>query len=86
MLFTQKTLATLEYDKIIDMLVELCSTEGARAMAKALIPSSDYDTVILRQTKTFDVVRHKKVTREKNSRLFRTARVAHWGLSAKVWT
>ncbi len=57
MLFTQKTLTTLEYDKIIDSLSELCSTEGARAMAKALAPTCDYDTVVSRQTKTFDAKR-----------------------------
>ena len=57
MLFTQKTLKTLEFDKILEMLAELCSTEGARAMALSLLPTSDYDTVILRQTKTYDAKR-----------------------------
>ncbi|MBQ7333327.1 MAG: endonuclease MutS2, partial [Clostridia bacterium] len=57
MLFTQKTLTTLEYDKIIDSLAELCSTDGARAMARALVPTCDYDTVVSRQTKTFDAKR-----------------------------
>lgn len=57
MLFTQKTLKTLEFDKIISQLAELASTEGARKMAFALTPTSDYDTVILRQTKTFDAKR-----------------------------
>ncbi len=57
MLFTQKTLKTLEFDKIIDMLAELCSTEGARKAALSLVPTSDYDTVVLRQTKTNDAKR-----------------------------
>ena len=57
MLFTQKTLKTLEFDKITDMLAELCSTEGARSMALALTPTADYDTVIQRQTKTNDAKR-----------------------------
>ena len=57
MLFTQKTLKTLEFDKIVALLAELCSTEGAKALALSLAPSSDYDTVIMRQTKTFDAKR-----------------------------
>ena len=57
MLFTQKTLATLEYDKIIDMLAGLAATDGAKARARALTPSDDYDTVLLRQTRTDDAKR-----------------------------
>ncbi len=57
MLFTSKVLSTLEYDKIIDMLAECASTDGARARARTLTPSDDYDTVILRQTKTEDAKR-----------------------------
>ncbi len=57
MLFTAKTLATLEYDKIINMLAELCATDGAKARAKALLPSDDYDTVLARQRKTEDAKR-----------------------------
>ena len=44
MLYTQKTLATLEYDKIIDMLTEFASTPGARARARSLLPSDDYES------------------------------------------
>ncbi len=54
MLFTAKVLTTLEYDKIIDMLVECAATDGAKARARSLVPTDDYDTVILRQTKTED--------------------------------
>ena len=54
MLFTAKTLSTLEYDKIINMLSEVCATDGARARAVSLLPSDDYDTVIARQTRTED--------------------------------
>ena len=57
MLFTQKTLATLEYDKIINMLADLAATDGAKAKARALCPSDDYDTVILRQMRTDDAKR-----------------------------
>ena len=57
MLFTSKVLTTLEYDKIIDMLVECAATDGAKARARALTPSDDYDTVIMRQTKTEDAKR-----------------------------
>lgn len=52
MLFTAKTLSTLEYDKIIAMLVECASTEGAKARALSLSPTDDFDTVIDRQDKT----------------------------------
>lgn len=54
MLFTQKTLTALEYDKIIAMLAERALTEGARARALALLPSDDYEVVVLRQKRTAD--------------------------------
>lgn len=57
MLFTEKSLSTLEFDKIIDMLVECASTGGAKARARTLLPSDDFDTVIERQTKTDDAKR-----------------------------
>ena len=57
MLFTQKTLATLEYDKIINMLADLAATDGAKARARALTPSDDYETVLLRQMRTDDAKR-----------------------------
>ena len=49
MLFTAKTLSTLEYDKIIEMLVDCASTDGAKARAAALTPTDDFETVSARQ-------------------------------------
>ena len=49
MLYTQKALSALEYDKIIAMLAERALTEGARARALSLLPSADFETVVLRQ-------------------------------------
>ena len=55
--FTEKTLKTLEFDKIINMLVECAATDGAKARARALAPSDDYDVVVDRLTKTDDAKR-----------------------------
>ncbi len=57
MIFTAKTLTTLEYDKIIEMLVECTATDGAKARAKALMPTDEYDFVVDRQQKTDDAKR-----------------------------
>ena len=57
MLFTEKSLTTLEFDKIIDMLVECAATGGAKSRARSLTPTSDYDTVVERQTRTDDAKR-----------------------------
>ena len=57
MLFTSKTLSTLEYDKIIRMLVECASTDGAKARAASLSPTDDYDVILSRQRKTDDAKR-----------------------------
>ena len=57
MIFTAKTLTTLEYDKIIDMLVDCTATEGAKARARALMPTDEYDFVVDRQNKTDDAKR-----------------------------
>ena len=54
MAFSSKTLQTLEFNKIIDMLAAATSTEGAKARAMSLTPSSDYDEIIMRQNKTDD--------------------------------
>ncbi len=62
MSFSTKMLRALEYDKITEALAEHAATDGARAMARALMPSADYDTVVARQTRTTDacrLVRHK---------------------------
>lgn len=57
MLFSAKALATLEFDKIINMLVDSASTEGAKARARALSPTDDYDLIIKRQQRTDDAKR-----------------------------
>ena len=57
MLFTAKTLSTLEYDKIINMLIDCASTEGAKARAASLVPTDDFETVVLRQKRTDDAKR-----------------------------
>ncbi len=57
MLFTQKTLNTLEYDKIIAQLADLAATDGAKARARSLMPSDDYDTVRERLLRTEDAKR-----------------------------
>ncbi len=57
MLYTQKTLTTLEYHKIIAMLAEHAMTEGARVRALTLLPSDDYETVLCRQRHTADARR-----------------------------
>ena len=40
-----KALYTLEFDKILEMLADVAQTEGAKEMARALVPSSDIDKV-----------------------------------------
>ena len=45
-------LKTLEYNKIIDRLARLCQTAEGRALAEALLPSSDYREVLHRQRLT----------------------------------
>ncbi len=57
MTFTHKTLSTLEFDKIIDMLVECAATDGAKARARALVPVDDAEQIIKRQKWTDDAKR-----------------------------
>lgn len=57
MLFTQKTLSTLEFDKVINMLVDCASTEGAKAKARTLVPTDDFNLILERQKKTDDAKR-----------------------------
>lgn len=54
MLYTQKSLSALEYDKVIEMLADRAMTDGARDRALTLLPSDDYDTVLVRQRRTAD--------------------------------
>ncbi len=57
MLYTQKTLTALEYDKIVQALAERALTEGAKARALSLLPSNDYEEVVRRQKHTADARR-----------------------------
>ena len=57
MYFTAKTLSTLEYDKITQLLADMAPTEGARAKARALTPTDDPDAVLMRQRRTDDAKR-----------------------------
>ena len=57
MLFCAKTLATLEFDKIIDMLCECAATDGAKARARTLTPTDDYDLIVKRQGRVDDAKR-----------------------------
>ena len=57
MAFSNKALATLEFDKIKEMLAASCATDGAKAKAKALMPASDYETAKRRLTYTSDAKR-----------------------------
>ena len=52
--FTQKTLTTLEFDKICEMLADCAPTAGAQALARRLTPSSDAVEVLRRQRRTTD--------------------------------
>lgn len=53
----QKTLVTLEYDKIIERLAAHCHTAQGKALARALIPSDDYREVLHRQRLTAEARR-----------------------------
>lgn len=55
--FSNKTIKTLEFDKICEMLADCAPTEGARSMALTLTPSGDITEVLRRQRKTTDARR-----------------------------
>ena len=57
MLYTKKTLAMLEYDKVIAMLADRALTEGARDLALRLVPASAEKIVIKKQRITADARR-----------------------------
>ena len=57
MSFSQKTLRTLEFDKICAMLESCAQTEGAAAMARALMPTDDPVVVARRLQRTTDARR-----------------------------
>ena len=54
---TEKTLTTLEFDKIRAMLAKSCHTEGAAAMAYSLAPTDRIDTIRRMQKRTTDARR-----------------------------
>ena len=57
MSFCERTLISLEFDKICEMLETHATTEGAKKAAFMLSPSDDIDTVLARQKKTTDAKR-----------------------------
>ena len=57
MSFSEKTLRTLEFDKIRTMLAECASTEGAKALARSLCPTDDEVVVRRRLSQTTDARR-----------------------------
>ncbi len=57
MSFSEKTLTTLEFDKIRELLAECALTEGARGMALCLTPSDDEVEVARRLARTTDARR-----------------------------
>ncbi len=57
MSFSEKTIRTLEFDKICSMLESFCETEGSAAMARSLRPSEDTHTVLRRLRRTTDARR-----------------------------
>ncbi len=57
MSFSEKTIRTLEFDKICAMLEAVCETDGARQMARNLRPTEDTYTVLRRLRRTTDARR-----------------------------
>ncbi|MBQ2767115.1 MAG: endonuclease MutS2 [Clostridia bacterium] len=54
---SQRTLHTLEYDKIIEKLADCALTDGARELALRLLPTDDLEHVLARQRRTSDAKR-----------------------------
>jgi len=64
MAIKQKTLQTLEFDKVIAELASVAFTPGAKLLAERLVPTDDYEVVVSRQRRTEDARRllsHKGV-------------------------
>ena len=57
MSFSEKTMHSLEFDKICELLATFAPTEGAKSMARMLTPSEDIDTVLKKQRRTTDAKR-----------------------------
>lgn len=54
---TEKTMTTLEFDRVLDMLCDCAPTEGSRALARRLSPSEDIHVVLRRLRHTTDARR-----------------------------
>jgi len=54
MQITEKTLKTLEFDKVREMLAESALTSGARELAKRLTPTDRIEEILRRQRRTTD--------------------------------
>ena len=67
----KKVFNTLEYNKIIDMLVDLANSPKAKVLCKELTPSNNIDEVRSRQKETSDA----------SSRIFKKGRINFHGLS-----
>ena len=57
MKITNKTLSTLEFDRVCEMLGDCAPTEGSRALAMRLTPSDDVAVVLRRLRHTTDARR-----------------------------
>ncbi len=57
MKITEKTMTTLEFDRVLAMLADCAPTEGSRAMARRLSPSDDIHVVLRRLRHTTDARR-----------------------------
>ncbi|MBE6633030.1 MAG: endonuclease MutS2 [Ruminococcaceae bacterium] len=71
MSFSEKTLITLEFDKICGMLAECAATEGAKGRALCLMPTSDPVEIARRLARTTDA---RKLTDVKGMPPFGTVR------------
>ncbi len=57
MSYTEKTINTLEFDKILELLAACAPTDGAKQRALTLMPSDDEVVVLRRQRRTGDAKR-----------------------------
>jgi DNA mismatch repair protein MutS2 len=57
MSFNEKTLRSLEFDKICEMLASFAPTEDSKTAARMLMPADDAETVLKRQRRTTDAKR-----------------------------
>ena len=57
MSFNEKTLRSLEFDKICELLATYAPTDGSKSAARMLMPSDDIETVLKRQRRTTDAKR-----------------------------